>query len=85
MGSPKARGKHSEIVKITHRNEGIMNVSEKNKYMGQFTICNNINGQFKAFYHVSEVISEVILVGYTSFWFRQPPLYFGHANFRLLG
>ena len=35
MGSPKARGKHSEIVKITHRNEGIhMNVSEHTQIYG---------------------------------------------------
>ena len=63
MGSPKARGKCSEIVKITHRNEGIhMNASETHKYMGQFTIYNNINRQFKAFYCVSEVILEVVSV-----------------------
>ena len=62
-----------------------MNASETHKYMGQFTIYNNINRQFKAFYHVSEVVSEVISVWVHLILVQVTPLYFGHANFRLLG
>ena len=77
MGSPKVRGKCSEIVKIAHRNEGIdMNVSETQKYMGQFTIYNNINRQFKVFYHVSEVrFGSCFGLGTPHFSLGNPPIF----------